>query len=185
MIANSPSGCLLHWGGQAGRLTTPQTKGKTMREEPTCPRQTPWGHADQVKEIAPGIWSVSTPGHGGIYVAEWRRATMPAYLSADTPYSGNGWFEEDCDWALACAAFPVEFGPRDCHYALATMTGASDYLKERRAKVMASPLGALLRAEAAKYQPEPVRERTDYEQATGMTSAEIGALQQQGICPMD
>ena len=55
-----------------------------------------------------------------------------------------------------CAAFPVEFGPQWCHHAIATLNSGSDYLKDRRARYLASPLADLLRSEAAKYQAEPV-----------------------------
>ncbi len=120
----------------------------------TCPRQTPWGYADHVKQISAGIWSVSTPSHGGIYVAPSRRVEMPACLSDGTGYSSDGWFEEDADWALACAAFPVEFGPRACHYALQTILASGEYLRGRRTHYVGLPQFQVLRAEAAKWVPE-------------------------------
>lgn len=42
----------------------------------TPPVETPWGVADHVKEIAPGIVSYRTPSHGGYYVSPARVATM-------------------------------------------------------------------------------------------------------------
>lgn len=69
-----------------------------------CPRDTPWGRADGIKQLVPGIWSVSTPGHGGLYVAPELWNTMPETLQC-TPYSKGGWFEEDCDWAIAALFF--------------------------------------------------------------------------------
>lgn len=131
-------------------MNTPNMR-KTETTVADCPRSTPWGHADNVRQIAPGIWSVSTPGHGGIYLAPWRRAGLPDYITDGTGYSSDGWFEEDCDCMLACAAFPVEFGPGWCKSTLEWMESPQDYLRERRAKFLASPMVAVLRAEAAKF----------------------------------
>lgn len=70
----------------------------------TCPKDTPWGRADGIKQIAPGFWQVYTPGHGGWYVAPELWNSMPEDVK-QTPYSKNGWFEEDCDWAILCLYF--------------------------------------------------------------------------------
>jgi hypothetical protein len=65
---------------------------------------TPWGPAQSVSEIIPGMWHVSTAGHGGIYVSPELYAQMPSYMKA-TPYSSAGWFEEDIDWVLPFVVF--------------------------------------------------------------------------------
>jgi hypothetical protein len=69
-----------------------------------APKYSPWGAIQQINELAPGIWSVSTASHGGIYVAPELYAKMPEVLKG-TAYSGGGWFEEDCDWAIPYAWF--------------------------------------------------------------------------------
>jgi hypothetical protein len=70
------------------------------------PISTPWGTADLTEQIAPGIWQVSTPGHGGIWVAPELRGRL---VKQETPYSRGGWFEEDCDWAFVAVSFPEHF----------------------------------------------------------------------------
>jgi hypothetical protein len=72
----------------------------------------PWGLIQQVKQIAEGIWQVSTASHGGLKVSDQRLAAMPAERHT-TPYSHGGWFEEDLDWALVAVSFPEAFTPED------------------------------------------------------------------------
>lgn len=75
----------------------------TYRRTPP-PTSSPWGRPDYTKEIAPGIWTVSTPGHGGIKCSPERNAQIaPCHRLAD------GWYEEDCDWAFVAITFPAEF----------------------------------------------------------------------------
>lgn len=84
---------------------------------------TPWGRADYVKEIAPGLVLVGTPSHGGFWLAPERLAAMPAELAAIVPFversvgrvagpHAGRWYEEDCDAALVVLAFPECF-PRE------------------------------------------------------------------------
>lgn len=122
-----------------------------------CPSYSPWGAIQHREQIAPGIWSVSTAGHGGIFIATELRPLAPAWLIADTNYSSGGWFEEDQDWALACAAFPSMFPARGCFFALHEMTRPDDYLKERKARYLATDLARTLRERAALHE-EPKRE---------------------------
>ena len=76
--------------------------------------QTPWGKADNVIAIAPGIKWVSTPSHGGYRLSPARNRAVPEAWRNAT-FSGNakiigtdavGWYEEDCDWCLVWLAFP-------------------------------------------------------------------------------
>lgn len=129
-------------------------KHNTHHELPREVRHTPWGPAQHGEQIAPGIWSIGTAGHGGLHVSPERLLQMPAILSGSTPYSGGNWFEEDCDWALVCAAFPADFSPHDCFYALRTVEGMADYLGERMTKYRATELYQQLKARAALHQPE-------------------------------
>lgn len=64
--------------------------------------QTPWGVAEDVSRVADGIHFVGTASHGGYHVAPEQRAGLdPA----------RAWYEEDCAWALLCAARPEIFPP--------------------------------------------------------------------------
>ena len=56
---------------------------------------TPWGAAQDVTELAPGIVSVSTASHGGIKVCSTMNKRIPAVFRC-----ADGWYEEDCDWAI-------------------------------------------------------------------------------------
>jgi len=69
-------------------------------------RWTPWGFSDHAEEIAPGIVSYSTPGHGGYHLSEEREAQMhPALRKTEATYCPLGWYEEDCEAALVGLAF--------------------------------------------------------------------------------
>lgn len=65
---------------------------------------TPWGPSQTAKKWAPGIMEYSTAGHGGFHLSPTRNAEMPEALRID-----DGWYEEDCDWALVAVAFPTVF----------------------------------------------------------------------------
>lgn len=89
---------------------------------------TPWGPAQHVTEIAPGIMSYSTASHGGIHLSPERVEEMPGALRDYVPFVKNGpepgkWLEEDVDWAVAAVAFPQFFDPRDVAQAHATLKG--------------------------------------------------------------
>lgn len=68
------------------------------------PTTSPWGQVDYCTKICDGIWIISTPSHGGIYVAPELYETMPEPMQS-TPYSSGGYFEEDCDWVLPFIVF--------------------------------------------------------------------------------
>lgn len=84
------------------------------------PRSSQWGEVQHASEMAPGIWHVSTAGHGGIVVSGERLAAMPADWRS-TNYSARGEFEEDCDWALPYIAFHAELDPKHLAIALRTI----------------------------------------------------------------
>jgi hypothetical protein len=73
--------------------------------------ETPWGCADHVTRVCPGVQCVSTPGHGGYAVLPTVVATWPAGLREYVPFAGPGWYEEDCDWAIVVLAMPQNFKP--------------------------------------------------------------------------
>lgn len=69
--------------------------------------RTPWGTADSVQKYAPGINFYTTPGHGGFKVAAGKNAKIhDAWRQAD------GWYEEDCDWAIVAITFPEFFAEK-------------------------------------------------------------------------
>ena len=59
---------------------------------------TPWGRVQDHHRIADGVVSVSTAGHGGIWLSDERIAQLPAHYE---PFTGSPrWNEEDVDGAL-------------------------------------------------------------------------------------
>lgn len=75
----------------------------------TCPRDTPWGRADHVKQVIPGMWWVSTPSHGGFYLSLERMLRMPDWAIATPRWADGPWFEEDCEWCIPVIVFWDEF----------------------------------------------------------------------------
>ncbi len=66
--------------------------------------RSPWGTIDDVVPVAIGIDQVGTPGHGGVKLsAERNRAVHEAWRRP------GGWYEEDCEWAIAVLTFPDAF----------------------------------------------------------------------------
>lgn len=68
----------------------------------------PWGIIQHREEIAPGICSVSTAGHGGIMLDRAHVARIPRAIEAGYSGSRAAW-EEDCDWAVPYLLFEPEF----------------------------------------------------------------------------
>lgn len=73
---------------------------------------TPWGKADDHREIARGIVWLTTPSHGGYWLSDDRQAQMPEPYRSVRPFAGRGWYEEDCDWCLVALSFPEHFPPQ-------------------------------------------------------------------------
>lgn len=68
----------------------------------------PWGPIQHREEIAPGICSVSTAGHGGIMLDAAHVARIPRAIGAGYSGTRSAW-EEDCDWAVPYLLFEPEF----------------------------------------------------------------------------
>ena len=66
--------------------------------------RTPWGAADYVTHLAPGIVSVGTPGHGGVKLSPERNRKIPTALR-----QASGWYEEDCDVYIPMMHYPEAF----------------------------------------------------------------------------
>lgn len=69
---------------------------------------TPWGKADNYKNLGQGLFVVSTGSHGGYFVPECMLHNIPEHRRADAKqWSGSEqWYEEDCCWAHVAEAFP-------------------------------------------------------------------------------
>lgn len=82
--------------------------------------RTPWGKADEVITVGEvdghAIKRVDTPSHGGYHVPSALLKYIPEAHQARALYwSGSrNWYEEDCEWASVCAAFP-QFFPAEAH----------------------------------------------------------------------
>ena len=78
----------------------------------TLPKNTPWGTPDQVETVIAGIYRVDTPSHGGFWVCPDLNQLIPLeHRNASFCGQGHqGWYEEDCDWAIPALAFKEEFG---------------------------------------------------------------------------
>jgi hypothetical protein len=83
----------------------------------------PWGKAESVTEIADGIYSYSTPAHGGYRLNRQRNATVSAILKKATcqQLGLRGWYEEDVDWAIVVYTFPECFGKQRYNQALKSL----------------------------------------------------------------
>jgi hypothetical protein len=75
----------------------------TFKPSP-CPTSTPWGGIDSADQVHAGIWSVTTPSHGGFILSPERQAAMPESLRLSNPI-----YEEDADYALVILGFEAEF----------------------------------------------------------------------------
>ena len=65
---------------------------------------TPWGPSQGSNKIATGIMFYHTARHGGVHLSPKRNAQVPDYMRA-----ADGWYEEDCEWAIAAVVFMDEF----------------------------------------------------------------------------
>ncbi len=74
---------------------------------PTCGSSSPWGPVQTVTPLGPDVVAVTTASHGGLRVSLSALARMSEPIR-QTAYSGDGWFEEDCDWALPYLALGLE-----------------------------------------------------------------------------
>lgn len=74
---------------------------------PRCGSASPWGAIQTVTPLGPDAVAVSTASHGGLLVSPDALARIPAAIR-QTAYSANGWFEEDCDWALPYLALDLD-----------------------------------------------------------------------------
>lgn len=74
------------------------------RREVHSRAQTPWGISQGVTVYAEGIESYSTAMHGGFKLSAKRNGQVHPLLRAT-----DGWYEEDCAWAIVAITFPDLF----------------------------------------------------------------------------
>ncbi len=67
----------------------------------------PWGPIQSIEPLGPEAVVVTTVSHGGLRVSLTALARLPEAIR-QTAYSQNGWFEEDCDWALPYLALGLD-----------------------------------------------------------------------------
>lgn len=74
---------------------------------PSRASSSPWGPIQTVEPLGPDVAAVTTASHGGLRVSLTALARLPEAIR-ETLYSRNGWFEEDCDWALPYLALGLD-----------------------------------------------------------------------------
>ena len=80
------------------------SKAPARKREKHMATRTPWGMSDYREELAPGIIWYGTPSHGGCHLDPCANSKIhDAWRRAD------GWYEEDCDWAIVAFHFPQAF----------------------------------------------------------------------------
>ncbi len=74
-------------------------------------RHTPWGYADTYRNLGQGVFLVSTPSHGGIFVPSILLGNIPAkhQVWAERWSGSKHWYEEDSCWAAVALALPQYF----------------------------------------------------------------------------
>ena len=60
---------------------------------------TPWGAAQEVRTLQPGVTLVTTASHGGIHLDDAQQKLIPEQYRQD-----DQWYEEDCEIAI-----PIHF----------------------------------------------------------------------------
>jgi hypothetical protein len=76
--------------------------------ENTSPMPTPWGQAQTKRALAPGVFLVTTAGHGGILIGKNRARELLSRqaLAIGRPFGNFLAYEEDCDVAAVFYEHP-------------------------------------------------------------------------------
>lgn len=104
--------------GRAGSVAQAKEDAKDARytlaryregfRSPKVGDSTPWGPADVVEHIAPGIDRAVTPGHGGYKLSEERNREVAAEWR-----DSSAWYEEDSEWAIVAITHREAFSDED------------------------------------------------------------------------
>lgn len=111
---------------------------------------TPWGPAQESRQIADGITFHSTKSHGGIELSCVRQAMVPGELRGHYYLwrgKGEGWYEKYFNWAIVALAFPQCFSPSEVSQAVHTVRGYCPWAEA----YVGSPAGATVLAIAERY----------------------------------
>jgi hypothetical protein len=81
---------------------------------------TPWGAAQHAQKYTRGIVFYGTAGHGGFHVSKTLNQKVNAEWRNETA-RGDGWYEEDCDYAIVVYTFPEFFTPEEAKTALSVL----------------------------------------------------------------
>jgi hypothetical protein len=87
---------------------------------------TPWGAAQYSKKYTRGIVFYGTAGHGGFHVSKTLNQKIDPSWREETK-RGDGWYEEDCDWAIVAYTFPELFNDKEKASALSTLKNWRPY----------------------------------------------------------
>ena len=93
-----------YWGHYFSDLFSAQ-KDLVARQDaiaPEAPPYSPWGNVQECETLCPGVYSVSTPGHGGIMVRRELAEKIFRKEALDCGFTEGAYlcFEEDCDEPL-------------------------------------------------------------------------------------
>jgi hypothetical protein len=104
-------------------------------EKPTV---SPWGTPVTCREIYPGVWTIKTASHGGIWVDNAAvLARIPlhrrAYAARRSRGHGEHWYEEDFAAGAVMLAIPGAFSPADVETARALAPSTFDRHEHTRA----------------------------------------------------
>ena len=77
---------------------------------PEAPPYSPWGNVQECETLCPGVYSVSTPGHGGIMVRRELAEKVFRKEALNCGFTEGAYlcFEEDCDEPVARAQEEVQ-----------------------------------------------------------------------------
>lgn len=119
----------------------------------TKPRYTPWGQIQSENECMPGVWSLSTPGHGGLWLTEDRQHQLELLFQFE-PFAGVPWYEEDQDWAAVTIAFHQEDTDESVFFAVETALFGGDRWDDVRRYLHGTKHGRAALERAAKFRAE-------------------------------
>lgn len=77
---------------------------------------TPWGVAQIAYNYGRGMQFYSTAGHGGFHLSGRVNEAVPEYMR-----QANGWYEEDCEWAVVATVYPDMFDEKERETAKTTL----------------------------------------------------------------
>lgn len=95
------------------------------------PKLTPWGRPDCATEIVPGVWRLSTPSHGGYWLAPEQQQRVEQAFPLFRPFAGKPWYEEDCDWAIVALALVDGWDAYGLRNAIRMVLAATSWRVER------------------------------------------------------